>query len=101
MDQFAEVLDRLEVTLADFDDIFFLEARLDEVLGRPASGTQLEVATQKFQEQRQVAILEGLQVTRFLRRGQSVSALRDERGRFIGAEGAQRISAELERRGRR
>lgn len=82
-DEFADVLDRLDIDFEDAANAEFLLDRLDSVLGRPASLDQFLIAQRKFQEQRQRATSLGFQVTRFQRGGNTVLQLRDSRGRFV------------------
>ena len=82
-DEFADVLDRLDINFEDAANAAFLLDRLDEVLGRPASLDQFVIAQEKFQEQAQRATTLGFAVTRFQRGGSTVIQLRDSRGRFV------------------
>jgi len=92
-----DVLDRLDFQFIDFESMDDVRGRLREILrGRPPSDRQTEMAFQRGQQLRTRAIELDYRVDRFFRRGQSVTMLRDSRGRFI-AEGAANISDILER----
>lgn len=90
-DDFADALERLDVTFADFDTMDGLINRLDSILGRRASALQIDVAVDKFAHERDLAVEFGFQIDRFVRRGQPITQLRDRFGRFV-AVGAQGIS---------
>jgi len=90
-------LDRLDFQFIDFESMDDVRGRLREILGgRLPSDRQTEMAFQRGQQMRTRAIELDYRVDRFFRRGQSVTMLRDSRGRFI-AEGAANISDILER----
>jgi hypothetical protein len=92
-----DVLDRLDFQFIDFENMADVRNRLQEILrGRPPSDRQTQMAFARGQQMRTRAIEMDYRVDRFFRRGQSVTMLRDSRGRFI-AEGAANISDILER----
>lgn len=82
-DEFADVLDRLDIDFEDAPDRDSLRERLREILSGGATDFMVDIAMQKFQEQRQRASTLGFQVTRFQRQGRDVQVLRDARGRFV------------------
>ncbi len=82
-DEFADVLDRLDINFEDAANAEMLLDRLDAVLGRPASMDQFTTAQNKFQEQAQRATTLGFSISRFQRGGNTVLQLRDSRGRFV------------------
>jgi len=92
---FDDVLDRLDFTFADFDNMNDLHERLTQILGRVPSDLQREIAFARGQAQRERAMIGGFRVDRFFRRGQQVTQLRDARGRFV-TQGAPAISALLD-----
>lgn len=100
MDQFANVLERLDVTLEDAESIEGLVARLDLVLGVDASTLQISIATEQFQREfnqlQQSALTQGLTIDRFVRGGQRVFQLRNERGQFV-VSGVQQVTQRLAR----
>ena len=91
---FGDFLERHDIVFGDFQSVGMLAARLREVLGHTPVGGQLPAAIHILQTQRQQAIDFGFTVDRFIRRGESVTQLRDARGRFVAA-GARDISARL------
>jgi len=92
-----DLLDRLDFQFIDFETMDDVRGRLREILqGQVISDRQAEMAFQRGQQMRTRAIEMDYRVDRFFRRGQSVTMLRDSRGRFI-AEGAANISDILER----
>ena len=94
--EWYDVLDRLDFQFIDFTTTDDVRNRLQEILGgRPPSDRQIQVAFQRGQQLRTAAIEMDLRVDRFFRRGQSVTMLRDARGRFV-AEGAANIADILE-----
>ena len=96
-DQFADALERLDVTFGDFGpgvDMFDL---LHRVLGRMPTQAQRDIAIEKLQTERQVAFIEGFRVDRFVRQGVQITQLRDARGRFV-ASGAAAIALALRNR---
>lgn len=98
MDQFSEVLDRLDVTLEDAFDVASLINKLELVLGRPPSILQTDLAIVRFNREfgnlQQLALFTGGGIDRFRRLGQVVFALRDRFGRFV-ATGIQNITRRL------
>ncbi len=96
-DEFADVLDRLDINFEDAANAEMLLERLDSVLGRPASMDQFTTAQNKFQEQAQRATTLGFSISRFQRGGNTVLQLRDSRGRFVtdtvlvGGTGGRRV----------
>lgn len=82
-DQFADALERLEVTFENVgpdEDIFGL---LHTVLGRMPTPLQADLGTAKLQQERVSFLLEGFTIQQIIRRGQLVTILRDARGRFV------------------
>ena len=91
-----EVLDRLDFQFIDFTTMADVRQTLTAILGgRVPSDLQTTLAFQRGQQLRTAAIEMDLRVDRFFRRGQSVTMLRDARGRFV-AEGAANIADILE-----
>lgn len=82
-DEFADALDRLDISFEDADDPLALVLRLNEILGYIPTQLQTDTARAHFQEQTQRATAAGFQVTRFQRQGRDVQVLRDARGRFV------------------
>lgn len=82
-DEFADALDRLDITFEDAPDRESLRERLREILVGGATDFMVDIAMNKFRDQRQLATAGGFQVTRFERQGRSVQVLRDARGRFV------------------
>lgn len=80
-----EILERLDISFADFATMGALIARLDEVLGRPASAHQIDLSVQVLQTQRQRAIDLGYSIDQFTRRGNVVTQLRGPRGQFVAS----------------
>ena len=91
-----DVLDRLDFQFIDFATSDDVRRHLREIFqGAEPSDRQVETAFARGQQMRTRAIELDYRVDRFFRRGQSVTMLRDSRGRFI-AEGAANISDILE-----
>lgn len=94
-DQFADVLDRLDITFDDWGPGVNLFDLLAGVLGGSQPGgpsrLQQDIAGQKFQQEAQQALFLNVRVTTFVRQGRQVKSLRDARGRFV-TEGAAGIS---------
>lgn len=82
-DDFANALDRLDISLEDAADADALVERLSEILGYIPTQLQTDTARDHFRPQIQDAIAFGHQVTRFERQGRTVQVLRDARGRFV------------------
>ena len=93
-----DALDRLNITLSDAGTMFELVDRLFDILGRPPSAVQIDLAAgrfnQEFQQLQQAALLIDFGIDRFQRRGRTVFALRDRLGRFV-TEGVQNIRDRL------
>lgn len=82
-DEFADVLDRLDIDFEDMQDLEGFIERLSNVLGQAVSTDQLRIAQDKFRDQSQRAATVGFRVSRFQRGGNTVIQLRDSRGRFV------------------
>lgn len=82
-DDFADALDRLDISFEDAADPLALVERLSEILGYVPTQLQTDTARGHFQSQAQLATTGGFRVTRFERQGRTVQVLRDERGRFV------------------
>lgn len=81
-----EILERLDVNFGDFPDMATLINRLDEVLlSGFASAHQIDLSIAVLQQQLMRAIDTGFIVTKFERRGATVTQLRDARGRFVAS----------------
>jgi len=94
--EWYDVLDRLYFQFIDFTTEDDVRRVLQGILrGLPPSDRQVQTAFARGQQLRTAAIEMDLRVDRFFRRGQSVTMLRDARGRFI-AEGSANISDILE-----
>lgn len=94
--EWYDVLDRLDFQFIDFTTEDDVRRVLQGILrGLPPSDRQVQTAFARGQQLRTVAIERDLRVDRFIRRGESVTMLRDARGRFI-AEGAANIADILE-----
>jgi len=96
VNSFDDVLDRLDIPLMEIQFENELWLFLDrELEGHGVGQAQVDSTWARIQQLRQAAVAEDLRVTRFFRRGQRVTVLRDVRGRFI-ADGAARVTQYLE-----
>ena len=96
VNSFDDVLDRLDMPLMDIQDKDELWLFLDrELEGHGVGQQQVDSTWVRLQQLRQAAVASDLRVTRFFRRGQQVTTLRDFRGRFI-TEGGMRVTQHLE-----
>ena len=93
-DQFADALERLDITFDDFGPGINMFDLLTEVLGIMPTRFQMDLALEKLQTERQIALMHGFRIDRFMRRGEQVTQLRDPLGRFV-ASGAADIAATL------
>ena len=82
-DDFADALDRMDISFEDAANTEFLMQRLTEVLGHSPSLDQWAIARGKFRDQQQQAVNAGFRLTRFQRGADTVLQLRDARGRFV------------------
>lgn len=96
-DQFADALERLDVTFEDFGPGVNMFDLLQKVLGIAPTRFQQDLALQKLQGERQTALFGGFTIDRFTRAGKQVTQLRDARGRFV-TSGAAAIAAFLRAR---
>lgn len=93
-DDFEDALDRLDISIDDFDDVGMMLRRLAEVLGVPPTLLQANTAMEILKPLVDTARAQGLTVDRFQRAGAAVIQLRDARGRFV-TSGAANISARI------
>jgi len=92
---FDEALDRMDFDFYDYDDEANLFQELSAILEYAPSPLQMEQASARGRRHRMAAAERGFRVDRFFRRGQQVTQMRDNRGRFI-AQGADAISDMLD-----
>lgn len=86
-DQFADVLDRLDISIEDTETMGALIAALDTVLkdNQPkASGLQIDIAAEKFRVERERLKVFGYSTDFYRRRDETILQVRDARGRFVG-----------------
>ena len=103
-EEFAEVLDRLDITFADFDTMSGLIERLDHLLGSRATALQIDITVDRLLGERVFAEEEGLRVIRVPRipqvgqlsqtvqalQGGTVAQLRNRFGQIV-TTGGRRI----------
>lgn len=86
-DQFADALERLDITFEDFESMDGLIGRLDAVLSgnqARASALQIDIAAAKFRGEQERLRDFGFNVDFFQRGGRRFLQVRDAAGRFAG-----------------